>query len=69
MSLEVEATFEKGILKPAQPVPLREGQKVVLTIRPAGNAVQRFCGSLPWTRDSEELDRFLNDPDKRSWQR
>jgi predicted DNA-binding antitoxin AbrB/MazE fold protein len=64
MSLQVEATFEDGVLKPAQALPLQEGQKVTLTIQPVGSAARRFCGSLRWTRDPEELRRYLNDPDE-----
>jgi predicted DNA-binding antitoxin AbrB/MazE fold protein len=67
MSLEVEATYENGILKPAQELALPEGQKVNLTIQPVGSAARRFSGSLRWTRDPEELRRFLEDPDESSW--
>jgi predicted DNA-binding antitoxin AbrB/MazE fold protein len=67
MSLEVEATYENGVLKPSQDLPLQEGQKVTLTIQPVGSAAKRFCGSLRWTRDPEELHRYLNDPDESSW--
>lgn len=67
MSLKVEATYEDGVLKPAQELPLTDGQKVTLTVRPAGGAAGRFCGSLRWTRDPEELRRYLDDPDEGSW--
>ena len=67
MSLEVEATYENGVLKVAQQLPLQEGQKVTLTIHQVGSAARRFCDSLRWTRDPEELQRFLNDPDESSW--
>lgn len=42
MSLEVEATYEHGMLKPAQALPLEEGQKVSLVFQPVGGAAQRF---------------------------
>ena len=67
MSLEVEATYENGVLKPSLELPLREGQQVTLTIQPIGSAAKRFCGSLRWTRDPEELQRNLNDPDESAW--
>ena len=67
MSLEIEVTYENGILKPSQELPLQEGQKVTITIKPVGSAAKRFCGSLRWTRDPEELQRYLNDPDESSW--
>ena len=67
MSLEIEATYENGVLKPVQDLPLQEGQKVTITIQPGGSAAKRFCGSLRWTRNPEELHQYLNDPDESSW--
>jgi predicted DNA-binding antitoxin AbrB/MazE fold protein len=67
MTLEVEATYENGVLKPSQALPLPEGQKVNLTIQPVGSAARRFSGSLRWTRDPEELRAYLNDPEESSW--
>jgi predicted DNA-binding antitoxin AbrB/MazE fold protein len=67
MSLEIEATYQNGVFRPAQEVPLQEGQKVTLTIQPVGSAAKRFCGSLRWTGDPEELHAYLNDPDESSW--
>lgn len=64
MSLEVEATYEHGVLKPSRELPLQEGQKVTVTVQPVASAARRFCGSLRWTRDPEELHRYLNDPDE-----
>ena len=67
MSFEVEATFEDGVLKPANSLPLQEGQKVSITIHGGGSAVERFCGSLRWTRDPAELHQYLSDTDENSW--
>jgi predicted DNA-binding antitoxin AbrB/MazE fold protein len=67
MSLQVEVIYENGMLKPSRELPLQEGQKVTIIIQGVGSAVQRFCGSLRWTRDPEELHRYLNDPDESSW--
>ena len=33
MPLTVEAIYENGVLKPAQPLPLKEQEKVRLTVR------------------------------------
>jgi predicted DNA-binding antitoxin AbrB/MazE fold protein len=35
MSITVEAVYENGVLKPAQPLPLEEHQKVSVTVEPA----------------------------------
>ena len=67
MSLESRSYLRNGVLKAVRELPLHEGQKVILTIQPVGSAASRFCGSLRWTRDVEELHRYLNDPDESSW--
>lgn len=67
MSLEVEATYENGVLTPSQDLPLEEGQKVTIVIKPGGSAVKRFVGLVPWPGDREEFDRWLNDPDEGQW--
>ena len=40
MPLTVEAIYENGVLRPAQPLPLKEQQRVQVTIAPATNWVQ-----------------------------
>jgi predicted DNA-binding antitoxin AbrB/MazE fold protein len=65
--LEIEAVYEDGSLKLARPLPLPEGQKVVLTIQVTGGAVERLYGMVPWQGDLDELDRWLNDADEGQW--
>jgi predicted DNA-binding antitoxin AbrB/MazE fold protein len=67
MSLEVEAIYENGVLTPSQPLPLQEGEKVTIIIQPAGSAVKRVVGSVPWPGNREEFDRWLADPDEGLW--
>jgi predicted DNA-binding antitoxin AbrB/MazE fold protein len=65
--LEVEAVYEDGTLKLTRPLPLAEGQKVLLTLQVTGGAVERLYGLIPWRGDLDELDRWLNDPDEGQW--
>jgi predicted DNA-binding antitoxin AbrB/MazE fold protein len=65
--LEIEAVYERGTLKLPHELPLRDGQKVTITIQPAGSAAERLYGLVPWTGDPEELQRFLEDPDEGLW--
>ena len=67
MSVHVEVVYENGMLEPSRELPLQEGQRLTITIESVGNAAQRFCGSLRWTRDPEEIRRYSNDPDESSW--
>jgi predicted DNA-binding antitoxin AbrB/MazE fold protein len=65
-TLRLEAVYEHGNLKLPHELPLREGQRVMITIQPS-SAAERLYGLLPWTGDPEELHRFLNDPDEGQW--
>lgn len=67
MSLQVEATYENGVLKLSQELPLQEGQQVTVTIHVKGGAAQRLYGIVPWNGTQEEVDRWLNDPDEGMW--
>ena len=59
MSITIVATYENGVLKLAQPLPLKEHDKVTLTIHPAG--VPRAYGLIRWTGSVEDLDYLIED--------
>ncbi len=67
MALTVEAVYENGMLKPTQPLPLRENERVRVSIHTAADvasaldAVQRSYGLLRWTGDSETIRRVAED--------
>ena len=61
MTLTIEAIYENGVLKPAQPLPLQEAEKVRITIEPELTGAERTAGMLPWTGDPEVLHRIAED--------
>ena len=67
MALTVAATYENGVIKPDQPLPLRPQEKVQITIhtstavQAALDAVQRGYGLVRWTGDLDTLDRVARD--------
>jgi predicted DNA-binding antitoxin AbrB/MazE fold protein len=74
MAITVEAVYEDGVLKPAQPLPLRDNAKVRLIVQPvpdqpapsveeAEQAVRRTYGLIGWTGDVETLRRIAEDPE------
>ncbi len=63
MAIVVEATYENGVLKPAQPLPLGEHEKVRVTVEPAQRWAERTYGLLRWTGDPETLRRIAEDPE------
>ena len=67
MTLSVEAIYENGTLKLDHPLPLKEHEKVHLTVRTstdiqaALDAVERSYGVLGWTGDPEIVRRVARD--------
>jgi predicted DNA-binding antitoxin AbrB/MazE fold protein len=61
MPLTVEAIYENGVLKPTQPLPLQEQQRVRLIIHVPSNWVQETAGMIAWTGDHETLRRLAED--------
>jgi predicted DNA-binding antitoxin AbrB/MazE fold protein len=62
MPITVEAVVENGLLRPLQPLPLKENA-VQITIQPKGNWVQESYGLCGWRGNAEELRRLALAPD------
>jgi predicted DNA-binding antitoxin AbrB/MazE fold protein len=61
MTLTVEAVYENGVLKPAQPLPLREHERVRVTLETPPLDILQAKGILGWQGSSEELAPFALD--------
>jgi predicted DNA-binding antitoxin AbrB/MazE fold protein len=63
MTLTVEAVYEDGVLKPAQPLPLKEHEKVQITVHtPVSNLADSY-GIMGFQGTAEEADYFAMDPE------
>jgi predicted DNA-binding antitoxin AbrB/MazE fold protein len=63
MTYTVEAIYENGVLKPVQPLPLQEHEKVRLTIEPTANWVQATAGMFGWKGSAEDAEFCATDPE------
>ncbi|MBW3540326.1 MAG: antitoxin family protein [Planctomycetes bacterium] len=67
MTIVVEATYENGVLKPSEPLPLNEREKVRVTIDHDADwrvhRVRATAGLLGWTGDAETVERIALDPE------
>lgn len=63
MSITVEAIYENGVLKPAQPLPLREQERVQITIQSKTSWVDETYGIIGWKGSAELAERFALDPE------
>ncbi len=59
MAIVVEATYENGVLKPAQPLPLGEHEKVRVTVESQSSPVLQAYGIIGWKGTHEELEQIL----------
>ena len=62
--LQIEAVYEKGVLKLPRELPLAEGTTIAITIHPPGRPGVIKHVDIAFTGDREEFDRWLNDPDE-----
>jgi predicted DNA-binding antitoxin AbrB/MazE fold protein len=61
MSLTIEAIYENGVLKPVQPLPLKEQERVQLTVHAASQWVSETAGMIKWNGEHETLRRLAED--------
>ena len=61
MSITVEAVYENGVLKLTQPVPLKDNEKVRITIEAVSSWADRTAGMIQWSGDVETLERIAID--------
>jgi predicted DNA-binding antitoxin AbrB/MazE fold protein len=61
MGLEIEATYENGVLMPDHPLPLSEHQRVKVTVQEETSHSQRSYGLMGWTGDPEVVRKIAED--------
>jgi predicted DNA-binding antitoxin AbrB/MazE fold protein len=65
MTLTVEAIYEDGVLKPVQPLPLKEHERVEVTVNLALQRVKASSGMIGWQGDAQTLERLIEEEDRR----
>jgi predicted DNA-binding antitoxin AbrB/MazE fold protein len=63
MSITVDATYVNGVLKPAQPLPLKDQEQVRVTIDSKSSPLMQAYGIMGWTGSPELADRFALAPE------
>ena len=58
MTITVEALYEDGVLKPVEPLPFKEHERVRVTVQETTNWVQETAGMIQWAGDHETLRRL-----------
>ncbi len=68
MSLEVEATYENGVLKLDKPLPLGENERVTVSVKALPIPIRQSAGLIPWKGDTKALE-YLVGPENQPWER
>lgn len=63
MPITVEAVYENGVLRPKEPLPLKEHEQVSLTVHPQTTWVERTAGIMGFRGTVEEADYFALSPE------
>lgn len=63
MAIQVEATYENGVLKLDQPLPLSEQQRVRVTIHDGKSRAKQSYGLIGWKGDPLILRQIAQDPE------
>ena len=61
MPITIEAVYENGVLKPAQPLPLKEHEQVQVTVHGPTSVADRTYGMIGWSGDADTFDRLLQE--------
>jgi predicted DNA-binding antitoxin AbrB/MazE fold protein len=63
MSIEIEATYEDGMLKPDHPLPLEEHQRVKLVVEQDVSHARASFGIIGWKGEPEILRKIAIEPE------
>lgn len=63
MIVTIEATYENGVLKPLHPLPLKEHERVRITVHSERSPLLEAYGIMGFKGTAEELERFALDPE------
>ncbi len=63
MAFTVEAVYENGVLKPAEPLPWKDGERVRLAISSLDSAILKAYGIMGFKGTAEEAEYYAMAPD------
>jgi predicted DNA-binding antitoxin AbrB/MazE fold protein len=63
MAIMVEAVYENGVLKPSQPLPWKDGERVRFAISSLDSPILRAYGIMGFQGTAEEAEYYALHPD------
>ncbi len=62
MAFTFDAVYKTGVLRPTQPLPFEENERVCVTVESPLELVRRSFGALEWKGDPKVLEHIALDP-------
>ena len=59
MAITVDAIYENGVLRPSEPLPWKDGDKVRIAVSSVDSPILKAYGIMGWRGTGAELDRLL----------
>ncbi len=63
MTITIEATYENGVLRLSGPLPLKESEKVRVTVQTQPTDILQTYGIMGWQGDAKTVENFALDPE------
>ena len=63
MTMTVEAVYENGVLRPAEPLPWKDGERVRVAVSSLESPILKAYGIMGFKGTAEEADYFALDPE------
>jgi predicted DNA-binding antitoxin AbrB/MazE fold protein len=63
MTHSVEAIYEGGLLRPAEPLPLKEHEKVYVVVYAGPSRARETAGLMGWTGGAALAEQFATAPE------
>lgn len=60
-ALVVDGVYENGVIRPDGPLPLKDCERVRVTVEPAVSWVDRTAGIVPWSGSVADLESIATD--------
>ncbi len=61
MSIEIQAIYENGVLKPEQPLPLAEHQRVTVIVQDKPSVARSAYGAIGWKGDVDVVRKIASE--------
>jgi len=63
MAITIDAVYENGVLKPSQPLPWKEGERVRIAVSSLDSPILKAYGIMGFQGTGEEAEYFAMDPE------